>query len=84
MKKISYILSIAIVLFVLPFHSAEAATPQTKRVCHDVMVKGKKVQQCKNVKVHHSLGGELPEKSSAQYETRSAATFGDARFIIIQ
>jgi hypothetical protein len=65
MKKISYILSIAIVLFVLPFHSAEAATTKTKRVCHDVMVKGKKVQQCKNVKVHQKFKGTtIPPKTA--------------------
>jgi hypothetical protein len=63
MKKISYIVSIAIALFVLPVHTAEAATPQTKRVCRDVMVKGKKVQQCKNVKIHQKFKGTaIPPK----------------------
>ena len=65
MKKIQYsiwmaIAAVAVFSMTAPAH---AAAPQTKRVCHDVMVKGKKVQQCKNVKVHQKFKGTaIPPK----------------------
>ena len=40
-----------------------AACAETKRVCHEKTVKGKTVEQCKNVKVHKKLEGTaVPEK----------------------
>ena len=43
--------------------NSHAATTQTKRVCHDVVVKGKKVKQCKNVKIHQKFKGTpIPAK----------------------
>ena len=30
---------------------------ETKQVCHDVMVKGKTVNQCKTVKIHKKVEG---------------------------
>ena len=43
---------------------ARAATT-TKKVCHEVIVKGKKVQQCKNVKIHQKFKGTpIPKKST--------------------
>lgn len=50
------------VVLVLGVGSAYAA--ETKRVCHDVVVKGKTVQQCKNIKVHKKVEGtKVPEKA---------------------
>ncbi len=36
---------------------------QEKKVCHEVIKKGKKVQECKTIKVHKKLEGTaIPEK----------------------
>ena len=50
MKKIIALLVAA--SFAMPAMSAE-----TKKVCHDKVVKGKTVQQCKTIKVHKKFEG---------------------------
>jgi hypothetical protein len=36
---------------------------EEKKVCHEVIKKGKKVQECKTIKVHKKLEGTaIPEK----------------------
>jgi hypothetical protein len=65
MRKIHYIIWIAVIIVVLfsVTQQVYAATPQYKRVCHDVMVKSKKVQQCKNVRIHQKFKGTpIPAK----------------------
>ena len=65
MRKIHYLIWIAVIIVVLfsVTQQVYAATPQYKRVCHDVVVKGKKVQQCKNVKIHQKFKGTpIPAK----------------------
>ena len=43
------------------------AEAEVKRVCRDVEVKGKTVEQCKNVKVHQKFEGtKVPEKAPEQ------------------
>ena len=37
------------------FSSMAYAEPEIKKVCHDKVVKGKKTQACKNVKIHKKL-----------------------------
>ena len=65
MRKIHYLIWIAVIIVVLfsVTQQVYAATPQYKRVCHDVVVKGKKVQQCKNVRIHQKFKGTpIPAK----------------------
>ena len=54
MKKFLIALNIVIWLFV-GFEVAHAV--ETKQVCHDVVVKGKTVNQCKTVKIHKKVEG---------------------------
>jgi hypothetical protein len=52
--------------------SAEAA--ETKKVCHDVTVKGKTTQQCKNVKIHKKYEGTtVPTKAPAKPAVKPTA-----------
>ena len=65
MRKIHYSIWIIIAIIALfsMLSNSHAATTQTKRVCHDVVVKGKKVKQCKNVKIHQKFKGTpIPAK----------------------
>jgi uncharacterized membrane protein len=51
-----------IVLFAVVSNSY-AASVEIKKVCHDVVVKGKKVQKCKMVKIHQRFKGTaIPTK----------------------
>jgi cell division septation protein DedD len=57
--------------------SAEAA--ETKKVCHDVTVKGKTTQQCKHVKIHKKYEGttvptKAPAKPAAKPVTKPKTT----------
>jgi hypothetical protein len=57
MKKILLILTTILVF------SSPAEAVETKKVCHDTVVKGNKVQQCKMVKVHKKFEGtKIPPK----------------------
>lgn len=59
MRKIHYSIWIIIAIIALfsMLSNSHAATPQFKRVCHDVVIKGKKVQQCKNIRIHQKFKG---------------------------
>lgn len=47
--------------------SSVVMAAETKRVCTDVVEKGKTVQKCKNVKVHKKHEGtKVPEKAPAK------------------
>ena len=47
--------------------SSVAMAAETKRVCTDVVEKGKTVQKCKNVKIHKKHEGtKVPEKAPAK------------------
>lgn len=54
MKKFLIVLNIVIWSFV-GYQAAYAA--ETKQVCRDKIVKGKKVNQCKTIKVHKKFEG---------------------------
>ena len=64
MRKIHYSIWIAIAaVAVFSMTTQVHAATTTKQVCHDVTVKGKKVQQCKNVKIHKKFKGTpIPTK----------------------
>ena len=49
MKKLFTILTLVF------FSSIVYAEPEVKKICHDKVVKGKKTQVCKNVKMHKKL-----------------------------
>lgn len=52
---------IALVLVVVV--STAHAEAVMQKVCHEAVVKGKKVQQCKTIKVHRKVEGTpVPEK----------------------
>jgi hypothetical protein len=50
-------------LIAVAFISTNVYAAETKKVCHEKEVKGKKVQVCKEVKVHEKLDGtKVPPK----------------------
>lgn len=52
---------LALILASVAFTTYAAAVE--KKVCHEVIKKGKKVQECKTIKVHKKLEGTaIPEK----------------------
>lgn len=47
--------------------SSVAYSAETKRVCTEVVEKGKKVEKCRNVKIHKKHEGtKVPEKAPAK------------------
>jgi hypothetical protein len=69
MKKILF----AIITLSLLSFNAEAAV-ETKKVCHDKVVKGKTTQVCKTIKVHKKLNGtKVPPKAPAKPAAKPAA-----------
>lgn len=65
MKK--FLIALNIVIWSLVSYELAHAV-ETKQVCHDVVVKGKTVNQCKTVKIHKKVEGtpvpDAPAKKS--------------------
>ena len=54
---------IGVIVMFAVISNSHAASVETKKVCHDAVVKGKKVQQCKMVKIHQKFKGTaIPNK----------------------
>ena len=61
MKK--FLIALNIVIWSLVSYELAHAEAVMQKVCHEAVVKGKKVQQCKTIKVHRKVEGTpVPEK----------------------
>jgi hypothetical protein len=56
------LVAVCIVVFGIVTHQYAYAEAVVQKVCHDTVVKGKLVQQCKTIKVHRKFEGTpVPE-----------------------
>ena len=65
MKK--FLISLNIVIWSLVGYQVSAYAAETKRVCTEVVEKGKTVEKCRTVKIHKKHEGTVvPEKAPAK------------------
>lgn len=57
MKVLAILLSSLLAFNVAFAEEAAPAKPEVKKICIDLVVKGKKQKQCKNVKMHKKFEG---------------------------
>ncbi|CAB4130305.1 hypothetical protein UFOVP116_372 [uncultured Caudovirales phage] len=65
LSNLKLVTTVVVVLFsIMTTNLTHAASPQKKKVCYTITVKGKKVQKCSLVKIHKKFDGTpIPGKS---------------------